>query len=63
MNTFFKIMELITSDDSIPKSVKLDVMNRVIDWCDSGGAETDEYVTRQLNYLIEVKNHYDKENR
>lgn len=55
MNEFIGIMEIVMFDDDIPTHVKLDVSKRVTDWCKSGGSETDTYIKRQYEYLLEVK--------
>ena len=60
---FMQIMDLIANDETIPLEVKLDVSKRIIDYCESGGCESDPYIKRQLTYLKEVKEHYAKQNR
>lgn len=52
---FLGIMDMILFDDEIPANVKKDVSKRVHDWCSSGGSETDDYVKRQYEYLLRVK--------
>ena len=57
---FMEIMNLIANDNSIPMSIKLDVSKRIIDYCEAGGCESDPYIKRQLDYLLEVKKQYEK---
>ena len=52
---FLGIMDMILFDDEIPANVKEDVSKRVYDWCSRGGSETDDYVKRQYEYLLRVK--------
>lgn len=52
---FMQIVDLITNDDSIPMSIKLDVSKKIIDYCEAGGKETDQYIKKELDFLLEVK--------
>lgn len=53
---FLGIMDMILFDDDIPKHVKEDVSKRVHDWLSvEGHSETDDYVKRQYEYLLKVK--------
>ena len=52
---FMQIVDLIANDNSIPMSIKLDVSKKIIDYCESGGAECDPFIKRQLDFLLEVK--------
>ena len=59
---FMEIMDLIANDETIPTNIKLDVTKRIIDYCESGGSETDPYIKKELMYLKEVKENA-KQNR
>lgn len=48
-------MDMILFDDEIPVNIKEDVSKHVYDWCSRGGSETDDYVKRQYEYLLRVK--------
>ena len=52
---FMQIMELIANDDNIPKNIKLDVSKKIINWCEAGGCESDAFIKKELDYLLEVK--------
>ena len=53
---FLGIMDMILFDDDIPVNVKKDVSKRVHDWLSvEGHSETDDYVKRQYEYLLKVK--------
>ena len=53
---FLGIMDMILFDEDIPKHVKEDVSKRVHDWLSvEGHSETDDYVKRQYEYLLKVK--------
>ena len=52
---FMQIVDLIANDNSIPMSIKLDVSKKIIDYCEAGGSETDQYIKKELDYLLEVK--------
>lgn len=52
---FMEIMDLISNDNSIPMSIKLDVSKKIIDYCESGGSECDPFIKTQYLYLLEVK--------
>ena len=52
---FMQIMDLIANDETIPTNIKLDVSKRIIDYCEAGGSETDPYIKKELDYLLEVK--------
>ena len=52
---FMQIMNLIANDESIPLEVKLDVSKKIINYCEAGGSETDPYIKKELDYLLEVK--------
>ena len=55
MNEFVKLMDILLYDEVIPHMYKQDVAKRVTDWCGAGGKETDDYVKRQYEYLLKVK--------
>ena len=56
MNSFFiKLMDILLYDEVIPHIYKQDVIKRVNDWCAAGGSETDDYIKRQYEYLLRVK--------
>ena len=56
MNSFFiKLMDILLYDEIIPHHYKQDVIKRVNDWCGAGGSEKDDYVKRQCEYLLRVK--------
>ena len=57
---FMQIVDLIANDDNIPMSIKLDVSKRIINHCEAGGSETDPYIKKELDYLLEVKKQYEK---
>ena len=59
---FMQIMYLIANDNSISMSIKLDVSKKIIDYCEAGGCESDEYKKKELDYLLEVKENA-KQNR
>ena len=59
---FMQIMELIANDESIPKNIKLDVSKKIINWCEAGGCESDPFIKKELDYLLEVKENA-KQNR
>lgn len=59
---FMQIMDLIANDETIPTNIKLDVSKRIIDYCEAGGKETDQYIKKELDYLLEVKENA-KQNR
>ena len=52
---FMQIMNLIANDETIPLEVKLDVSKKIINWCEAGGKETDPFIKKELDYLLEVK--------
>lgn len=60
---FMQIIELIANDETIPTNIKLDVSKRIINHCEAGGSEIDQYIKKELDYLLEVKEHYAKQNR
>ena len=62
MNNFLKIMDLLLNDETIPSHVKLDVSKRIIDYCEAGGCESDSFIKKELDYLLEVKEN-EKQNR
>ena len=63
MNSFFiKLMDILLYDEVIPHIYKQDVIKRVNDWCAAGGSETDEYVSRQYEYLLRVKEMMQRKN-
>ena len=57
---FMEIMNLIANDETIPTNIKLDVSKRIINHCEAGGSETDPYIKKELDYLLEVKKQYEK---
>ena len=59
---FMQIMDLIANDDSIPTNIKLDVSKKIIDYCEAGGCESDAFIKKELDYLLEVKENA-KQNR
>ena len=59
---FMQIMNLIANDESIPLEVKSDVSKRIIDYCEAGGCESDPFIKKELDYLLEVKENA-KQNR
>ena len=53
---FLGIKDMVLFDEDIPKHVKEDVSKRVHDWLSvEGHSETDDYVKRQYEYLLKVK--------
>ena len=52
---FMQIMDLIANDETIPTNIKLDVSKRIIDYCEAGGCESDPFIKKELDYLLEVK--------
>lgn len=50
---FIQIIELL-SNDNISIDIRLDVTKRIIDYCEAGGKETDPYIKRQRDYLLEA---------
>ena len=52
---FMEIMNLIANDETIPTNIKLDVSKRIIDYCEAGGCESDPFIKKELDYLLEVK--------
>ena len=52
---FMQIVDLIANDNSIPMSIKLDVSKKIIDCCEAGGCESDPFIKKELDYLLEVK--------
>ena len=53
---FLGIKDMVLFDEDIPKYVKEDVSKRVHDWLSvEGHSETDDYVKRQYEYLLKVK--------
>lgn len=63
MNFLDNMIELLKHDEDIPQHVKIDVIKRVTDWCESGGSVGSEYIQRQYMYLIAVKDIYKKGNK
>lgn len=59
---FMQIIDLIANDETIPMSIKLDVSKKIIDYCESGGCESDPFIKKELDYLLEVKENA-KQNR
>ena len=59
---FMEIMNLIANDETIPMSIKLDVSKKIIDYCEAGGCESDPFIKKELDYLLEVKENA-KQNR
>ena len=55
MREFIGLMDILLYDEIIPHMYKADVAKRVNDWCAAGGKETDDYVKRQYEYLLRVK--------
>ena len=56
VDTFMKLLELI-QDESIDFKTRLEVANKVIAYCESGGGEEDPFVERAYKELLKVKNH------
>ena len=52
---FMQIVDLIANDETIPTNIKLDVSKKIINWCEAGGKETDPFIKKELDYLLEVK--------
>ena len=52
---FMEIMNLIANDETIPTNIKSDVSKRIIDYCEAGGCESDPFIKKELDYLLEVK--------
>ena len=53
---FLGIKDMVLFDEDIPEHVKEDVSKRVHDWLSvEGHSETDDYVKRQYEYLLRVK--------
>ena len=52
---FMQIVDLIANDNSIPMSIKLDVSKKIIDYREAGGCESDPFIKKELDYLLEVK--------
>ena len=59
---FMQIMDLIANDETIPTNIKLDVSERIINYCEAGGCESDPFIKKELDYLLEVKENA-KQNR
>ena len=59
---FMQIVDWIANDNSIPMSIKLDVSKKIIDYCEAGGCESDTFIKKELDYLLEVKENA-KQNR
>ena len=59
---FMEIMNLIANDETIPTNIKLDVSKKIIDYCEAGGCESDPFIKKELDYLLEVKENA-KQNR
>ena len=59
---FMQIMDLIANDETIPTNIKLDVSKRIIKYCEAGGCESDAFIKKELDYLLEVKENA-KQNR
>ena len=59
---FMQIVDLIATDNSISMSIKLDVSKRIIHYCEAGGCESDPFIKKELDYLLEVKENA-KQNR
>ena len=57
---FMQIMDLIANDETIPTNIKLDVSERIINYCEAGGCESDPFIKKELDYLLEVKKQYEK---
>ena len=55
MNYFVKLMDILLYDEIIPYYYKADIAKRLNDWCGAGGKTTDEYVKRQCEYLLRVR--------
>ena len=55
MREFIGLMDILLYDEIIPHMYKADVAKRVNDYCGAGGKETDDYVKRQYEYLLRVK--------
>ena len=55
METFVKLMQLIT-DDTIEFKKRLEVANKVISYCEAGGGESDLFIEKAYNDLLKVKN-------
>ena len=55
MREFIGLMDILLYDEIIPFMYKQDVIKRVNDWIKAGGKETDDYVKRQYEYLLRVK--------
>ena len=50
-----QIVDLIANDETIPTNVKLDVSKKIINYCEAGGCESDAFIKKELDYLLEVK--------
>ena len=55
MNEFIKLYDILLYDEVIPHHYKQDVIKRINDWCGAGGSEKDDYVKRQYEYLLRVR--------
>ena len=55
MSEFVKIYDMILYDNEIPKHIKQDVLIRVQDWYGAGKSLEDDYIKRQYEYLVRVK--------
>ena len=50
---FMEIIELL-SNENINVNIRLDVAQRTMDWIKTGGKETDPYIKKQRDYLVEA---------
>ena len=55
MNEFIGLMDILLYDEVIPYYYKADAARRLNDWIAGGGKETDDYVKRQYEYLLRVR--------
>ena len=55
MNTFIKLLDLI-QDDTIDFKKRLEIANKIIAYCENGGGESDLFIEKAYNDLLEVKN-------
>ena len=55
MSYFIRIYDMLLNDNDIPKYVKQDVLLRVQDWYEAGNSLDHDYIVRQYQYLMRVK--------
>ena len=55
MSYFTRLYDMLLNDKDIPHHVKQDVLIRVQDWFEAGKSLDDDYIKRQYEYLVIVK--------